>query len=110
MTARVWIAQCLCPARHCITALVEESAEGSEPLGLEQKLRAAIADLTGGPGAILNPHCGLCGAPQAGWTYEVRPTVFRELAVALGHLRELEARQARVRALFGDLEHRQRPN
>jgi hypothetical protein len=106
---RVWIAQCLCPQRHCIcaTAGVAESQSEAEAviLGeLQEKLAGLIRD------GISNPWCGFCGATQAAWRYEVGRTEWRTLEAALPTLREMEAEQAVRAAVYGDIHRTGRPN
>jgi hypothetical protein len=104
----VWIAQCLCPDRHCIVASagVAESAEAAER-ALVGMLRAAIA------GALrieaINPWCGICNAASETWHYEVKRTPFRTMAEATPALQDMERRQRQTRDVFGDMP-RGRPN
>jgi hypothetical protein len=105
---RVWIAQCLCPARHCILAGAEtaESRAGAEREILAP-LREQVADWL--RREIINPWCGLCGAKVETWRYEIGRTRFGSMAEAMPSMREGEAQQAAARAVFGDL-HKTRPN
>jgi hypothetical protein len=89
-SAQVWIAQCLCPQRHCIsaTAGVAESQSDAEIViigELQEKLAGLIRD------GVFSPWCGLCGATQASWRYEVGRTVWRTLEAALPKLGERDA-------------------
>jgi hypothetical protein len=108
--ARVWIAQCLCPQRHCIcaTAGVAESQSEAETVILEvlhEKLAALIRC------GVFKPWCGLCGATKAAWRYEVGRSVWRTMEEALPTLRENEAEMLAVAAAaFGDLLRPRRPN
>jgi hypothetical protein len=106
---RVWIAQCLCPQRHCILAASGEA--DSEPLAEEAvaaPLRKAVGELL--QSAAVNPWCGLCRAPAESWIYELRRTRFQTMAEAAPELKRLEREMAVARQLMGDSLHRQRPN
>lgn len=89
----VKIAQCLCPQRHCMTALAGEFDADV----LEGMLRQTVAEalLT-----WLHPYCGLCGATVATWTYEVGETKWQTMEEAKPFLREAEAEQAKTREFF----------
>lgn len=97
---RVWIAQCLCgPNRHAIAALAGEAEDDVDAAAfLLPKLRAGVAELLQ---SSINPWCGICGAEQASWRYEVGRTGFRTLAEAAPHLAAAEAANRAVAALFG---------
>lgn len=97
---RVWVAQCLCPARHCIIA----SAGEAESVGaatvvvldaLQEAVEAAMAN------GSLNPWCGICRAEAETWQYELARTRYRSMQEAMPHLREAEEQQAVIRR-FGD--------
>lgn len=97
--ATVWIMQCLCPSRHCIVAscdLAESETEARQKL--DEPTRAAVAELIAGG---VNPWCGLCGAKQDTWRYELGRTKFSTMAAAEPALREEEKRNAITRDLFG---------
>jgi hypothetical protein len=105
---RVWIAQCLCPQRHCIMAGADEAKSGAEA---EQKvmryLRETVEEwLARG---TINPWCGLCGAPQESWTFELGRTRWATLEEALPEMRKSEAEQAATSAVWGDI-HRSKPD
>ncbi len=101
-TTHVWIAQCLCPQRHCICAIAGEAADVSDAqTALLERLRSEVADLIAGQ--MLNPWCGLCHAPASEWQYEVRRSRFATMEEAEPALRQLEAEQIVVASLWGDL-------
>jgi hypothetical protein len=102
VSARVWVAQCLCPDRHCILAAtgVADSAEAASA-DIAWPLREAVEKAL--QAALLNPWCGLCHAPPHEWRYEVGRTRFSTLEEAAPLLQRLEAEQAATRAAFGDL-------
>ena len=98
----VWIAQCLCPERHCICAIAGDARDVSDAqTAILGGLREQVADLLGKQ--LLNPWCGLCHAPASGWTYEVRRTRFATMEEAEPALRQLEADQIVVASLWGDI-------
>ena len=89
----VYLAQCLCPQRHCLLALPMEQ---EDPATAEAFLRVQLTTLLNL--AIdhyqwLNPWCELCKAPRAQWHIEVGRTRFTTLAEALPHLKHSEADQ-----------------
>lgn len=89
---RVWIAQCLCPSRHCILATAFDEAVTSV---LTAKAGLAVAvDYAIGAGEI-DPWCGICRSPA--WTIEAAPTPWRSLQEAEPHLRATEQDNLRTR-------------
>jgi hypothetical protein len=95
----VWIMQVLCPERHCIAAscaLADTEADAREKL--DASTRQTMAELIAGD---FNPWCGLCGAKQETWRYELGRTRFGTIAEAQPALREEERKQAITRDLFG---------
>jgi hypothetical protein len=98
---RVWIAQCLCPQRHCIMALAGESDSKEAATNIAWALREQIDEVlrTG----LMNPWCGLCKAPEEDWRYEVGRTPFSTMEEAAPVLRKNEAEQAATRAAWGDM-------
>jgi hypothetical protein len=108
---RVWIAQCLCPQRHCILATAGE-AQDQDRREAKAKIEGPLhervaAELAAG---VLNPWCDLCRSPATSWTYELGRTRFRTMAQAKPELEKLEHEMSVARALLGDSLHRQRPN
>lgn len=89
MKRGVYIAQLLCPARHCVLASAEYCWEPSavEDLGarLEEKFAALVAR------GILNPHCEICRSRDL--QVETMRTRFETLEEALPALRLTEALQ-----------------
>jgi len=92
---RVWIAQCLCPARHAILAVAGEAEEETASQTLLVPLREEIALLLAS--GTINPFCGICLSPDDTWKYEVGRTRFRTMDEAKPSLRKSEAEQAEVR-------------
>jgi hypothetical protein len=88
---RVFIVQCLCPARHCImaTALEAESAEQCTDAGklLLETLDGAIAR------KLLNGWCELCRAPREKWHLETGRTPWGTMAEAKPHLEASQREQ-----------------
>jgi hypothetical protein len=106
---RVRIAQCLCgPRRHAILGMAwrDESLTDREAIGgfreVIRELLAARGDaLDMGIPKQLDPWCGLCGAPEHEWTYEIGWSIeFADWEAAERHLRESEAQQAATRLLL----------
>jgi hypothetical protein len=97
----VWIAQCLCPARHCILASagVAEDDAGAE-FFVTGPLRQAVDDAL--RSGVLNPWCGLCQAGADSWRYEAGRTRFRTMDEAMPTLWE-EAKQALAAHVFSDI-------
>jgi hypothetical protein len=91
----VYVAQALCPRRHCIMAA---AADTDDPDGLQETLQAGVAHMLS-EGQI-NPWCGLCGARDTSWTYEVGRTRYETLAEATPALREAEAAQVHSAAVM----------
>jgi hypothetical protein len=99
---RVWIAQCLCPQRHCICAIAGDAVDVSDAqTALLETLREQVGELLAK--RLFNPWCGLCHAAAHGWHYEVRRTRFATLDEAGPALRQLEAEQIVVASLWGDM-------
>jgi hypothetical protein len=98
---RVWIAQCLCPQRHCILATAGEADTGLLAYeSVAMPLREDIAKKL--QARELNPWCGLCHAPADSWRYEVGRTRWRTMAEAMPALKQVEAEEAITAALLGD--------
>jgi hypothetical protein len=97
---RVWIAQCLCPQRHCILAGSGIASDAAEAARLvEVPLRRDLERMTG-PGGGVNPWCGLCHAKADTWRYELGRTAYRTMAEAVPALLRAEAEQLLVSAMF----------
>lgn len=93
---RVWIAQMLCPKRHCIAALVDVCADKAEA---RRKLGDVLSPQIDQLG--VNPWCGLCGAPRERWHIELRRTSWRTMEEAEAPLRESEVRQVLTSLVYG---------
>jgi hypothetical protein len=105
----IWIAQCLCPARHCMMATAGEAdSEAEAQAEVRQPLRRLVASLL--LDGALNQWCGLCGAHRATWKYEVARSRYRTREEAVPELKRLEAEQALTRAVWGDTHLTTRPN
>ena len=105
---RVWIAQCLCPERHCILAAVDVAEDRrAAVMRISEPLRKAVHE--GVSSGVMNPWCGLCGARRETWSIDLGRTAWSTLEEALPMIRQLEQQQAVTRALYGDLQ-RGRPN
>jgi hypothetical protein len=97
---RVWIAQCLCPARHAIAATAGEAASEAEAVGaVERPLRIEVeAMLRAG---TIDPWCDICRAPRALWAFELGRTKFTTMAEARPALERSADEQALTRAVLG---------
>ena len=101
MEQRVWLAQCLCPQRHCMLASAGLATTGAEALELvATPLRKAVNELIAGK--VLNPWCGICQAAIATWTFELGRMEFTTMEDAEAALRQSEADQLRTAEWYGD--------
>ena len=75
---RVWIAQLLCPERHCILAAVGEYDTAEEAEGLRPDLEKMFEGLLAS--RSIKPICALCGS--AHFHIEIARTTFRTMAEA----------------------------
>jgi hypothetical protein len=101
-TTRVWVAQCLCPARHCILAAAGEADSSTNAdIDVLQPLRETVGMFL--QSGAINPWCGLCHSREDSWRYELCRTSFRSLDEAKPLLAELEREMAVTRGLFGDI-------
>ena len=102
MSKRVWIARCLCPARHCVLASAGEAEnEAAAEATVAGPLRAQVAEVL--KSGVINPWCGLCNARAETWRYDIARTRFRSMEEAAPELLQIEAEQAATRALWGDI-------
>ena len=99
---RVWIAQCLCPQRHCVLAAsgVADSEEAAST-EIAWPFRGAVEEAL--QAGLLNPWCALCKAGCETWRYEVGRTRFSTMEEAAPLLQQIEAEQAATRAVWGDM-------
>jgi hypothetical protein len=80
-TETICIVQLLCPARHCIMALLFDERDMTR--------EAAIIALRGQvEGLALNPWCGICGSSVL--AYEIGTTRFKTMAEATPFVRATE--------------------
>lgn len=98
---RVWIAQCLCPQRHCILAAADVVEDEAAAQAIVARLREGLA--TAQEAGVINPWCGLCHAAAESWRYECSRTQFRSIAEATPTLKEDERQQRLIAALWGDM-------
>lgn len=102
MTTRVWIAQCLCPQRHCILAAAHEADGEAEARAIIlSPLREQIDGLL--KIHAINPWCGICRSPVDTWTYEIGRTRWATMAEAAPEIRKSEAEQVATGAILGEL-------
>jgi hypothetical protein len=90
----VYIIQCLCPLRHCISAFAYEAEKPND--SKVEEFKAKIAGLI--DAKKMDPWCGLCNSRD--WRYEVEKTIFRTMDEARGPLCENALRQAIAREFF----------
>jgi len=105
---RVWIAQCLCPSRHCIMAAADEADNEAAAQAIKSRLRRQVVELL--RSETINPWCGICDAKRPTWKYELGRTTFATMNEAAPHLVGLEVENAIVREMFGDLHKKGKPN
>jgi hypothetical protein len=100
MARVVWICQCLCPVRHCISAIAGMAENADEA---EATLGAPLREWVVGAlhSTVLNPWCGLCGARSETWIYDLAPSQYGSMAEATPDLRASERAQRAVAAEFG---------
>lgn len=95
----VWIAQCLCPERHCVLAAAAVAASAEEAQTIAAALKKTVAETVAN--GIIDPWCGLCLAPRESWHIEVARTRWRDLADARAALEECEREQRQTAVLWG---------
>jgi hypothetical protein len=89
----LWLAQLLCPQRHCILALAYD-IEQTKPAEIEERFIAVTA-----PG-MLNPWCGICGSRNLHIEHGKLRTDDWDEATAL--LKAVEGANLATRQLLGD--------
>ena len=97
----VWIAQCLCPARHAILAAVDECPTPAHVARLESSLRARVTEWI--KNKTLNPWCGICHAPVGRWRYEVGRSKFASYAEAQAAMKKTEAENIATGMVLGEI-------
>jgi hypothetical protein len=90
---KVYIAQLMCPERHCVVGMAGEfeSQQEAEP-ALSHLLGLMFGEMVRGG---VKEECGLCHATRL--RVEVAPSRFRTMEEATPVLRELEERQRLTR-------------
>jgi hypothetical protein len=78
-------------------AATEAEAEVAVCAPLRRKVVEALNE------GIINPWCAMCGANQATWNYETRPTRFATMEEAIPHMHEAEAANIATNRVWGDL-------
>jgi hypothetical protein len=99
---RVWIAQCLCPQRHAITATAAEAddrrdAERNVLHPLKLAVRLWLRE------GKINPHCGICYADKATWKFEVERTRWATMAEAEGEVARIALENLATGMLYGEI-------
>jgi hypothetical protein len=90
---RVYIAQILCPLRHCIIASVGEYESDEAAAALGDIAREHFAGLV--EKGVAKPGCGICHSTQL--TVEVGRSVFATMEEARPYLQASEANQGKAR-------------
>lgn len=95
---RVWLAQCLCPQRHCIMGGYDEATSKIDAKFIIAKLRWTVEERirTG----EIDPWCGICGAKVNTWHYEIGCTRWRTKAEAKPHIDQVESNNLFTKAMF----------
>ena len=92
--SKVYIAQLLCPERHCILAAYDEFEDlpsANQALGYILGTMYARALVT----KVINPWCGICRSTD--WHVEIAATVFETRAEAQPFMEECQRRQDATR-------------
>lgn len=89
----LWLAQYLCPQRHCILALAYDIEE-MKPAEIEEKLNAAMAS------KVINPWCGICKSREL--HIEHGKIFTDDWEEALVMLKANEAAQLATRQILGE--------
>lgn len=94
--SKVKLVQCLCPERHCITAIAFQDLPESEAISkLQSIVDSSIAS------SLINPWCAICGSRK--WHYEVGKTRFSTMEEAEPELAKTEVEQRKTIALLKSL-------
>ena len=93
---KVYIAQLLCPQRHCVLAAAGEFDSPEDALSLAYKLSQTFGEAC--IAGLLNHKCELCGATDL--KVEVAPTRFRTMEEAREPMAQLERQQGATRAFL----------
>jgi hypothetical protein len=97
MEPRVYIAQILCPSRHCVVGAANV-CETDEQIDTLREMLQAKFDSMCAPGGGFNRKCELCGSTVL--HIEVGRTQFKNVDEAMPHLRESEKTQRLVAAFL----------
>ncbi len=81
---KIYLAQLLCPRRHCLIAAAAEYDSGTEAAELGVNVRAHAEE--GVKAGIFKAECAICGAPYDTMEIEVGLTPFKSLEEARPHL------------------------
>jgi hypothetical protein len=92
---KIWIAQILCPKRHCILASAFDVADHS-PQEATAELIAQVERLL----ALhkIDPWCGICRSSD--WKAEAAPTKWATMDQARPFIEELERENAAARRFY----------
>ncbi len=95
---RVWIAQCLCPARHCIMAAAFDVSEKPAAAAIDE-LNQQIRTLL--DARAINPWCGICRSSER--HCEAAPTRFASMAEAWPELLRLQRENLAASRVLGEI-------
>lgn len=96
MKPAVYIAQLLCPQRHCISANVSVCQSDEEINNLTEHTHTGFAFMV--EKKLLNPWCGICGSTSL--RVETARTKFSTMDEAMPHLKASEKAQQQSAAML----------
>lgn len=95
---KIWIAQILCPSRHCILALPFDAAVMSPNQAMAALITKVECLVTM---SQIDPWCGLCHSRD--WRAEAGPTRFTTMEEARPELERLRAENAAAKRFYSRL-------
>lgn len=94
---RIWIAQVLCPYRHCILATAFDEAD-DDPTDAKDDLWSSVT--LGVTAGRLDRRCGICGDDMILWHVEAGPTRWTTIDEARPFLKEAQRANLATRAFI----------
>lgn len=91
----LWLAQLLCPQRHCILALAYD-IEDTKPAEIEARFSMILTSTMN----LMNPWCGICGSRKLHVEHGKLATDDWDEATAI--LREAEQKNLATRQVLGE--------
>jgi hypothetical protein len=92
---KIWIAQILCPSRHCIMGMAFDAAE-TNPVQAKARLVAAAEQLV--VDGTIDRECVIC--ESRAWSVEAGPTQWTTMEAARPHIDQCERENAATRRFF----------